>query len=112
MNRLSQVAGLLAAVGVSAAPLKAPREVEVHAALAASATSVTVRIAPNRSHVPSVGIMETTASGAGDQWLTTLWQAAFVATQATDSSLLDFEFTLRVGGGIDGRRRGCSRRRR
>lgn len=90
------------AVSVSAAPLKSQREVEVQAALASSATSVTVRIAPNRSHVPSVGIVETTASGAGDQWLTTLWQSAFVATQATDSSLLDFEFTLRVGGGIDG----------
>ena len=102
MSRLSQVVGLFVAMSVSAAPLKSQREVEVQAALAASATSVTVRIAPNRSHVPSVGIMETTASGAGDQWLTTLWQSAFVATQATDSSLLDFEFTLRVGGGIDG----------
>lgn len=100
--RLSLLAALTVTTSVLAVPLKTQREVEVRAALAASTTSVTVRIAPNRSHVPSVGIMETAVSGTGDQWLTTLWQAAFVATQATNSSLLDFEFTLRVGGGIDG----------
>lgn len=92
----------MVAMSASAAPLTTQREAEVHAALAGRTTTVTARIAPNRSHVPSVGIMETAASGAGDQWLTTLWQAVFVATQATDSSLLDFEFTLRVGGLIDG----------
>ncbi len=104
MNRLSNhtIAALLVAMSASAAPLKTQREAEVQAALADRTTSVTARLAPNRSHVPSVGILETAASGAGDQWLTTLWQAAFVATQATDASLLDFEFTLRVGGGIDG----------
>ena len=92
----------MVAMSASAAPLTTQREAEVHVALAARTTIVAVRIAPNRAHVPSVGIMETAASGAGDQWLTTLWQAVFVATQATDSSLLDFEVTLRVGGLIDG----------
>ena len=104
------MAGLVMAMTASAAPLTTQREVEVRAvsvtpvdgARSGHTTSVTARIAPNRTHVPSVGIVETSSSGAGDQWLTTLWQAAFVATQATDSSLLDFEFTLRVGGLIDG----------
>ncbi|MDP1917090.1 MAG: hypothetical protein Q8L14_12625 [Myxococcales bacterium] len=37
-----------------------------------------------------------------DAWLSTLWRAAFVATQATDSSLSAFEFSLRVGAPTDG----------
>ncbi len=89
-----------------AAPLPAQREAAVQAVAltkdGAPTAEVAVRLAPNRARVPSVGIMETQASGTGDQWLTTLWQAAFIATQATGSSLLDFEFTLRVAGPIDG----------
>ncbi|MDP2273002.1 MAG: S16 family serine protease [Archangium sp.] len=91
------------AMSARAAPVQ--REATVQAVAltmdAAPTVEVTVRIAPNRARVPSVGIMEL-ASGTGDQWLTTLWQAAFIATQATNSSLLDFEFTLRVAGAIDG----------
>lgn len=102
------MAALVAMNATAAAP--AQREAEVRAVfvttengtLAGHTARVAVRIAPNRARVPAVGIMETASSGSGGQWLTTLWQAAFVATQATDSSLLDFEFTLRVGGPIDG----------
>ncbi|MDP1828487.1 MAG: S16 family serine protease [Archangium sp.] len=65
-------------------------------------TPVTVGIARNRARVPSVLVVEEFTGGSGDQWLTTLWQAAFVATQATASSLLHFGFSLRVGGRIDG----------
>ena len=93
------------AISAHAAPQTAQREAAVQAVAltmdGAPTVEVTVRIAPNRARVPSVGIMEL-ASGTGDQWLTTLWQAAFIATQATGSSLLDFEFTLRVAGPIDG----------
>lgn len=92
----------LLALSANAAPLTPRSEARVRVVSLAKVSPVTVRIAPNRAHVPSVGIMEERASGTGEQWLTTLWQAAFVATQATDSSLLDFEFTLRVGGPIDG----------
>ena len=114
MNRLSlQVMATLVwpvvALGANA-PLTTQRETQVSAvcvttlegALSGRAARLTARIARNRARVPSVGITEELSSGTGDQWLTTLWQAAFVATQATDSSLLDFEFTLRVGGPIEG----------
>ena len=93
------------AMSARAAPQTAQREAAVQAVAltmdGAPTVEVTVRIAPNRARAPSVGIMEL-ASGTGDQWLTTLWQATFIATQATGSSLLDFEFTLRVAGPIDG----------
>ncbi len=102
VRRTEAVLGCLLALSANAAPLTAQREAAVHAVSLRTVSPVTVRIAPNLAHVPSLGIMEAVSSGAGDQWLTTLWQAAFVATQATNSTLLDFEFTLRVGGPIDG----------
>jgi len=92
-------------VSVSAAP-PARREAEVRVVFAspqdAGTTTVTARVLRNSSQTPLVGIIETTPSGASDPWLVTLWQAAFVATQATDSSLLDYEVSLRVGGPTDG----------
>ncbi|MFO0595676.1 MAG: S16 family serine protease [Myxococcaceae bacterium] len=91
----------LSLASAHAAP-PAQREATVQIALVDKTASLTARIAPNRAHVPSVGVMEEVASGTGDQWLTTLWQAVFVSTQATGTSPLDFEFTLRVGGPIDG----------
>ena len=87
-----------------------PREAEVRAVSIATVdgkptgrtTPVAVGISRNRTRLPSVLVVEEFEGGGGDQWLTTLWQAAFVATQATDSSLLDFGFSLRVGGRIEG----------
>ncbi len=58
-------------------------------------TTARARIGPNKARGPSVGILSATASGA-DQWSATLWQAVFVATSATRTSLLDFEFSLQV----------------
>lgn len=101
--------GLLPSLSL-AAPLKVERTADVKAVYVTTGkggpeggtTRVQVRIAPNKSHSPSVGIMEEFSGGTGDQWRTALWQAAFVSTQATSTSLLDYEFVLRVGGRIDG----------
>ena len=82
--------------------MRAATVASVAGAPAGHSTRVSARVGRNRSRAPSVGVQEEASSGTGDQWLTTLWQAAFVATQATDTSLLDFEFTLRVGGPTDG----------
>jgi predicted S18 family serine protease len=105
MVRMSMVLWLVLAVGSSAAPPPVQREAAVQAVSmgvsGAAVTSVTARIASNRAGVPSVGIVEELPSGSGEQWLLTLWQSALVATQATEASLLSFEFSLRVGGAID-----------
>jgi hypothetical protein len=80
------------------------REVELRAVLISAGdggvvghvSQVRARVAPNKARVPSVGILSATASGTDDQWSATLWQAAFVATSATRTSLLDVEFALQV----------------
>lgn len=111
MRALAVLVGwsVLAASAHAAAP-PSPREAEVRAVSIATVdgkptgrtTPVAVGIVRNRTRLPSVLVVEEFEGGGGDQWLTTLWQAAFVATQATDSSLLDFGFSLRVGGRIEG----------
>jgi hypothetical protein len=63
---------------------------------------VTIRLARNGSHVPSFGVVEEVPSGTADRWVSMLCQSAFVATQATRASLIDFEFSVRVGGEADG----------
>lgn len=95
---------VLVACSVAAAPSSKQRDAEIQVPLltfvdggvAGKSSRVTARVIPQRAALPSVGILATSASVSGDQWLPTLWQAAFVATGATGSSLLDFEFTLRV----------------
>lgn len=103
------MAVLLLAASASAAPpvqrearVRAVTVARVDGAFEGRETPISARLSSNRARVPSVGISEELSTGTGDQWLTTLWQAALVATQATGSSLLDFEFSLRVGGPIDG----------
>lgn len=97
---------VLATVLVSLSSVAAPpaqREADVPVVLTTTAdggvtgqvTRVTVRLARNKSRVPSVGVLAAT-SAPQDQWLPTLWQAAFIATEATQTSLLDFELSLRV----------------
>ncbi|MFT3706653.1 MAG: hypothetical protein QM817_03205 [Archangium sp.] len=61
-----------------------------------------LRISPNPSHQPSVGVMEEFSGGAGAQWRTAVWQAAFAASTFNKVSLNDYEFLVRVGGHIDG----------
>jgi hypothetical protein len=55
-----------------------------------------VRVATNRARAPSVGVLSSASSDGEDQWRPTLWQAAFVSTHATQTSLLDWEFTVQV----------------
>ncbi len=111
MKMYVMVVGVSAVVASSAgAAAPAQREAEVKAVYFArdgerargGTTKVIIRLSPNKSRAPSVGVMEEFAGGTGDQWRTALWQASFVATQATNTSLLDYEFLLRVGGHIDG----------
>lgn len=106
MTRTSLAIGLLVAQLAFARPPAAQREADVRAVslvsvdggVAGRSVRVLVKVVPNRSQTPSVNIVGT----AGEQWLPTLWRAAFVAAEATDSSLLDFEFSLRVDEAIDG----------
>lgn len=69
---------------------------EADGGVAGRVTRVTARLGRNDSKTPSVGVMAS-SSVVVEAWLSTLWRAAFVATQATDSSLSAFEFSLRVG---------------
>ncbi|MBL8751244.1 MAG: FHA domain-containing protein [Planctomycetes bacterium] len=62
----------------------------------------TVRIAPNTKEGASVGVLEEFAGGAGNQWRTATWLAAFSASQLTGRNLTDNEFLVRTGGHIDG----------
>lgn len=62
----------------------------------------TVRIAPNSKDGASVGVLEEFAGGAGNQWRTATWLAAFSASQLTGQNLTDHEFLVRTGGHIDG----------
>ncbi len=62
----------------------------------------TVRIAPNTKDGASVGVLEEFAGGAGNQWRTATWLAAFSASQLTGRNLTDNEFLVRTGGHIDG----------
>lgn len=105
MTRTSLAIGLLVAQLAFARPpaqreaeVRAVSQVSVDGGVAGRSVRVLVKVVPNRSQTPSVNIVGT----AGEQWLPTLWRAAFVAAEATDSSLLDFEFSLRVDEAIDG----------
>ena len=65
-------------------------------------TPSTVRISPNQQGGASVGVLEEFAGGAGNQWRTATWLAAFRASQLNGQSLTDYEFLVRTGGHIDG----------
>ncbi|MFT3714256.1 MAG: hypothetical protein QM817_41870 [Archangium sp.] len=107
---------LLTALSAFAAPPNVQRDAEVRCVLlapgdggpSALVSRVRARIVRNRSGAPSVGILSGSASVPDDQWSTTLWQAAFVASEATNSSLVDFEFTLQVVDPVRDRSAGMS----
>lgn len=108
------VALLVAGAVASAAP--AVREADLQISVVGAAdggvegrsTRATVRLAPNPKRLPAVGVLTASATGAGEQWLTTIWQAALVATGVTQTSLLDYEVTLRVSEPVDGPSAGMS----
>ncbi|MBL8754769.1 MAG: hypothetical protein JNK15_15805 [Planctomycetes bacterium] len=62
----------------------------------------TVRIAPNAKDGARVGVVEEFAGGAGAQWRTAAWVAAFRGSQIAGCSLVDHEFLVEAGGQIDG----------
>ncbi|MBL8752044.1 MAG: FHA domain-containing protein [Planctomycetes bacterium] len=91
--------------------LQAPREANVKAVWfrgpagpqASGGTSpANVRISPNDKGRASVGTAEQFAGGAGNQWKTAAWLAAFSASKLTGQSLTDHEFLVGTGGHIDG----------
>lgn len=84
------------------AELRAISLVTVDGGVVGHSVHATARVEKNRSQKPAVGVLGASASAAGDHWSPTLWSAALVATEATDSSLLDYEFSLRVDEPMDG----------
>ena len=70
---------------------------------ASGGTSPTnVRISPNDKGRASVGTTEQFAGGAGNQWKTAAWLAAFSSSRLTGRNLTDHEFLVGTGGHIDG----------
>ena len=63
---------------------------------------VSIRVFPNYSNTASVGVMEEFYNGTGDMWRTATWIAAFNAARVNDSTIIDHEFLVKVGGHIDG----------
>ena len=57
-----------------------------------SAHPVTVRVEPNTTGNPSVGISEEYVSSTGDQWRSSAWLAAFNACQALNIPITDVFF--------------------
>ena len=94
-----------------ASALTSPREATVKAVWFAGApgpnckggTAPTrIRVGPNQSGTVSVAVAEEFAGGSGNQWRTATWLAAFNATRANGAALGDYEFSVHVGGHIDG----------
>lgn len=94
-----------------AAKMTAPREATVKAVWFAGqpgpnckgGTAPTrIRVGPNSSGTVSVAVAEEFAGGSGNQWRTATWLAAFNAARVTGASLGDYEFSVHVGGHIDG----------
>lgn len=65
-------------------------------------SATTVRISPSDKAGARVGVIEEFAGGAGEQWKTAAWLAAFSSTQRLGQSLIDYEFLVETGGQIDG----------
>ena len=62
----------------------------------------TLRVEKNATPRASVGVIEEYAGGAGAQWRSTAWIAAFTAAGRAQQSFLSNEFTVRTGGHVDG----------
>jgi uncharacterized protein len=65
-------------------------------------SDVNVRVQKNPNDGASVGVIEQFAGGTGDTWRTATWLAAFNASRAVGTSLVDHEYLVRAGGHIDG----------
>jgi uncharacterized protein len=100
-----------ASTGGAGLQLTSPREASVKAVWFSGSpgpnckggTSPTrIRVGPNKSGTVSVAVAEEFAGGSGNQWRTATWLAAFNAARATGASLGDYEFSVHVGGHIDG----------
>ncbi len=61
-----------------------------------------LRIDPNTAPGASVGVVEEYAGGAGAQWRSTAWIAAFTASSIAATPFLATEFSVRTGGHVDG----------
>lgn len=65
-------------------------------------TEIRVRVEPNESGAPAVGVIEEFIEGTGNQWQSAAWMAAFNACAAAQVPLAAYEFQVRSGGHIDG----------
>ena len=61
-----------------------------------------VRVDRNTAPGASVGVIEEYAGGAGAQWRSTAWIAAFTASSFASTPFLSTEFSVRTGGHVDG----------
>ncbi|MDP2343899.1 MAG: S16 family serine protease [Deltaproteobacteria bacterium] len=61
-----------------------------------------VRVDKNTAPGASVGVIEEYAGGAGAQWRSTAWIAAFTASSFASTPFLATEFSVRTGGHVDG----------
>lgn len=61
-----------------------------------------LRVDKNTAPGASVGVIEEFAGGAGAQWRSTAWIAAFTASAQAAVPFLSTEFSVRTGGHVDG----------
>lgn len=61
-----------------------------------------VRVTPNRSGRPSIGVLEEYLGGVKDQLRASAWIAAFNATAALGKSLGEYEVLVKLRGHVDG----------
>ncbi len=64
--------------------------------------SAHIRVEPNDTGEVSVGIFEAFAGGAGSQWRSAVFMAAFLSSQTLGRLLTDFQFSVHCGGHVDG----------
>lgn len=63
---------------------------------------MTVRVFPNNSGRAAVGVLQEFSGGTGNMWNTAAWIAAFNSSNLNNTSIIDHEFIIRVGGHVDG----------
>lgn len=63
---------------------------------------MTVRVEPNKTGNPSVGISEEYVSSVGDQWRSSAWLAAFNACQVLNIPITAIDVLFQTQGTIDG----------
>ena len=64
--------------------------------------SMSVRVLPNSSGRASVGVLQEFFGGTGNMWNTAAWIAAFNASTLNNSSIVEHEYIIKVGGHVDG----------